>query len=247
MRFSYFTDAAFDRPGWFVDDIVVKVDGQEVVRVDGEDEVEGRLLQGGCAHAEAPNDDADAAICTAGWTKVDATATNPADHAYYLELRDRALFDYDGNGQSDRGAPDFEAGVFVEYTNEAHGYGNNGVPPPPSQHYLDSVPEPGAGCDTTTCEDSAFRAVAGRDHFDDDSSDGGWVDNHGDDEAEDGLWRFAHDCLTLDVTSMSGEAANAGAPDLVADATITAGDGCRTFSYAPDGSGTPNAARTAAS
>ncbi len=27
VRFSYNTDGAFDRPGWFIDDIVVKVDG----------------------------------------------------------------------------------------------------------------------------------------------------------------------------------------------------------------------------
>ena len=237
VRLSYFTDPAFDRPGWFVDDLVVTVDGEEIVRVDGEDDTAGRVLQGGCGDAEAPTG-ADGTVCTAGWTRVDATATNPADHAYYLELRDRAGFDYDGNGQSDRGQVDWQAGIFIEYTDEAHGYGNNGVPPPPSQHYLDSVPEPGAGCDTTSCEDSAFQDGEGRSHFDDDSADGGWVDNHTDDGSEDGLWHFAYDCLSLDVTAMSGTDA-ADAINLSADAVLRAGDGCRDFAYAPttDGAG----------
>ncbi len=231
VRLSYFTDPAFDRPGWFVDDVVVTVDGEEVVRVDGEDDVTGRILQGGCGNAEAPTD-TDATICTAGWTKVDASHTNPADHAYYLELRDRAGFDFDGNGQSDRGQVDWQPGIFIEYTDEAHGYGNNGVPPPPSQHYLDSVPEPGASCDTTTCEDSAFQDVDGRSHFDDASADGGWVDNHTDDGSEDGLWHFAYDCLSLDVERMEGTDAR-DAINLEADAILRAGDGCRTFTYAP--------------
>ena len=231
VRLSYFTDPAFDRPGWFVDDVVVTVDGEEVVRVDGEDDVTGRILQGGCGNAEAPTD-TDATICTAGWTKVDATHTNPADHAYYLELRDRAGFDYDGNGQSDRGQVDWQPGIFIEYTDEAHGYGNNGVPPPPSQHYLDSVPEPGAGCDTTTCEDSAFQDGEGRSHFDDASADGGSVDNHTDDGSEDGLWHFAYDCLSLDVDRMEGTDTQ-DSINLEADAILRAGDGCRTFTYAP--------------
>ena len=74
VRLSYFTDPAFDRPGWFVDDLVVTVDGEEIVRVDGEDDTAGRVLQGGCGDAEAPTG-ADATVCTAGWTRVDATAT----------------------------------------------------------------------------------------------------------------------------------------------------------------------------
>ncbi len=129
VRFSYFTDAAFDRPGWFIDDVEVTVDGETVYASDAEaDDEQGRLFPGGC-----DPDGFDVAVaCTAGWSRISASAGSPADHAYYLELRDRALFDFEGYGQSDRGLPNWEPGLLIEYTDEAHGYGNNGVPAPPS-------------------------------------------------------------------------------------------------------------------
>ncbi len=229
VRFSYFTDTGFDRPGWFIDDIVVSVDGEPIVEIDGDDPTNGRLFQGGCDDSVQI-----AAPCTNGWNLIDTDAASSADHGYYLELRDRSLFDYEGRGQSSRGTPDWQPGIFIEYTNEVHGYGNNGVPPPPSQHYLDSVPEPGLGCDLTSCEDSAFQDAVGRNHFDDDpdDADGEWIDNHADEQSDDGLWHFAYGCLTLDVTDMAGTDA-ALATNLTASATIQAGDGCRIFTYEP--------------
>ena len=55
---------------------------------------------------------------------VDASSGNPADHAYYIELRDRSGFDFDGRGQNDRAAIGFEPGLLVVYTDESHGIGN---------------------------------------------------------------------------------------------------------------------------
>src|SRR3712207_8200289 len=48
--------------------------------------------------------------------------------------------------QSDRGDTSWDPGLLIEYTDENHGYGNNGVPEPPAQHYLDSQPMPGEDC-----------------------------------------------------------------------------------------------------
>ena len=64
VRFSYYTDGAFDRPGWFIDDVVVTVDGTPIYNSDFEDSAEpDRLFPGGCS--------ADgfkvAATCTDGW------------------------------------------------------------------------------------------------------------------------------------------------------------------------------------
>ena len=107
VRFSYYTDGAFDRPGWFIDDIVVKVDGTPIYCSDFEAGAEAdRLFPGGCS--------ADgfkvAATCTDGWGRITAGAAQAADHAYYLELRDQSGFDFNGHGQSDRGDTGWQPG-----------------------------------------------------------------------------------------------------------------------------------------
>ncbi|HEU4942067.1 MAG TPA: CARDB domain-containing protein, partial [Gaiellaceae bacterium] len=251
VRFSYFTDPGLDRPGWFIDDLVVKAGDQVIYSTDSSTDDELRLFPGGCG----ANGVRIAAKCTDGWSRIKADEPSALDHAYYLELRDRSGFDYASHGQADRGDLQWEPGALVEYTDEARGYGNNGAGTPPRQHYLDSQPQPDYDCgdnlnedhpqpDVLTpprCEDAAFTAAAGDDRF----RDVGWIDNFWDGSSADGLWHFDYGCLTLAVNSMTGNTGNSEAlpSDLRADATITAGSGCETFSY---WNGVVNAAPTVA-
>ena len=235
VRFSYFTDGAFDRPGWFIDEVVVKAGGEVIYSSENDaDNQEGRLV---------PN----------GWAPVTSETISGADHGYYLELRDQSGFDYSGHGQADRGDTSWQPGVFIEYTDEAHGYGNSGNMEPPAQHYLDSQPLPGEDCvayENGNCADSSFTDGAGDSHFDDfvDADQPGGFVNDFDDLGSaygDGFWHFDYGCLTLDVTSMSGENVGPESPvygNLNADAVISAGAGCAPVSY---GSGDVNAVPTA--
>ena len=243
VRFSYFTDAAFDRPGWFIDDLEVTVDGETVYSSDAEaDDEQGRLFPGGC-----DPDGFDVAVsCTAGWSRISASAGSPADHAYYLELRDRALFDFEGYGQSDRGLPNWEPGLLIEYTDEAHGYGNNGVPAPPAQMYLDSQPVPGEDCGgrspAPNCDDMSFTPAEDDDVF----TDVDFVNSFADDASEDGFWHFDNGCLSATVRGMSGQDTIQLQPDLTADIDLTAGEGCARFSYLADGANAAPDARATA-
>lgn len=246
LRFSYHTDPAVSRAGWFIDDLNVTA-GEEVVYssdFESGDEA-GRIFPGGC--------DADgfnvALICTDGWGQVQIGEDAETDHAYYLELRDRNGFDFDGHGQSDRGDILFEPGILLEYADEAHGIGNNGVPLPPGQHYLDPDPVPGDECpENETCADWSFTTAEERSRF----SDVGLIQSFSDPANEpvetgetDELgqpitvrpWLFDYGCLDLQVTGLDGAEVTDGAlpGDLSADATITAGDGCQEFGYGLSG------------
>ncbi len=235
VRFSMFTDAAFNRPGWFIDDVVVSVDGTEVYSTDFEDGLEeGRWFNGGC-----DEDLRTGPVCTNGFVLIDTSAGDASDHAYYLELRDRALFDFEGYGQNDRGTVTWQPGLLVEYTDENHGYGNNGLPDPPGQHYLDSQPVAGAECGDADCDDAAFTDADGDDRFSD-SSESPHLDNFADPDGIDGRWTFDYDCLDVEVLSMDGEDTVQLEADLVADVRLRAGDGCREFSPADtaEGAGT---------
>jgi PKD repeat protein len=250
VRFSYFTDGAFDRPGWFIDDIVVRAGGEVIYSSDFEtDDEPDRLFPGGC-RADGGRV---AASCTDGWSRIAADQAATLDHAYYLELRDQSGFDFNGHNQSERGDTSWQPGLFVEYTDEAHGYGNNGTPPPPAQHYLDSQPIPGSDCVTEqsgNCADVSFTGSPGDSHFSDSKSEAqpqGFINSfeNPDSAYGDGLWHFDYGCLTLDVTAMSGEGMGPESPvtgDLNASATITAGEGCAPFAYGRGGDGAPNQA-----
>ncbi|HEY7706156.1 MAG TPA: CARDB domain-containing protein [Gaiellaceae bacterium] len=238
LRFSYSTDPGLDRPGWFIDDLEIRAGDDLIYKTDFSTEDELRLFPGGCNEGRKV-----ASKCTAGWSSVKSDEPSALDHGYYLELRDRSGFDFASHGQSDRGSIAWEPGVLVEYTDEARGYGNNGAPTPPRQQYLDSQPTPNYDCGDNLaedhpepavltaprCQDAAFTAAPGDNAF----QDQGWIDNFWDDSAPDGLWHFDYGCLTLNVSSMSGNTGNSEAlpSDLAADATITAGTGCETFEY----------------
>ena len=267
VRFSYYTDPGLDRPGWFIDDLVVKAGSQTIYSNNFTNDDDVHVFPGGCGE----NGLQSAKRCTDGWSLVDATSPSTLDHAYYLELRDRSGYDANGQGQADRGAITWSPGALIEFTDESRGYGNNGGSPP-RQHYIDSKPMSGLDCgealvdDPTTtrddtakfCTDAAFTAAAGDTHFDDNPNGGAepgdWIDNFSDPASDDGLWHFAYNCLSFDVTSMSGTDVNEALPsNLTANATITALAGCAPFSYtgtyantAPvaDGTAKPNPAKT---
>jgi len=259
VRFSYFTDGAFDRPGWFIDDIEVRAGGEVIYSSDFEtDDEADRLFPGGC-RADGGRV---TATCTDGWSRIAADEEAPLDHAYYLELRDQSGFDFDGHNQSERGDTSWLPGLFVEYTDEAHGYGNNGTPPPPAQHYIDSQPIPGSDCvseQNGNCADVSFTSTAGDDRFSDSKTADqpeGFINSfeNPDSTYGDDLWHFDYGCLTLDVTTMLGEDIGPEDPatgNLSADATITAGEvdedhvGCAPFAYGRTGDGVPNQAPTA--
>ncbi|MGZ5416909.1 MAG: PKD domain-containing protein [Nocardioides sp.] len=240
LRFSYATDPGLARPGWFIDDLVVTATtpSGDTVLLDTDLETSGgpddaRMFNGGCRE-----DLTTAKKCTKGWRYIDSSSESPQDHAYYLEMRDRSGFDNDSNGQNDRDPIGFAPGLSLVYTDEAHGYGNAGTDDPPAQSPLDSTPEPGS--DTPNLNDAAFTTATGRSGFTD--SGEGHTDNYSDpaqsdvDERYAGVanpWRFQYDCLTFDVTRMSGQDVGPAVADgnLTGDVTFDLGSGCGTFDY----------------
>ena len=222
LRFSYVTDPGLARPGWFIDNLKVTAGAATLFSSDfeasgGPDDP--AVFNGGCKDLLRV-----AETCTRGWQYIDSEAGSPADHAYYLEMRSRAGFDYDGKGQSDRGAPTFLPGLSLVYTDEAHGYGNVGTDDPPAQHPLDSQPQPSN--EAPNLDDAAWTADAGDSHFSD--SGAGHVDNYTDPRRADSLWRFDFDCLTFDVLSMTGNTVSAATQigDLRGAVRFTVGPGC---------------------
>lgn len=145
LRFSYFTDPAVAKRGWFIDDLSITADGADVYRSNFETDEGTRLFSGGFARISSS----------------DGVTT---DHAYYVELRDRIGWDKDGKGQSERGDPTWAPGVAILYTDENHGYGNTGADGVPAQTIVDSKPQPGNK--TPNLDDAAFTATAGDEKFD---------------------------------------------------------------------------------
>jgi M6 family metalloprotease-like protein len=225
LRFSYFTDAATVRPGWFVDDVKVVAGGQVIYDSTMEESDEPDLFNGGCKDGLAV-----AATCTDGWRHISGSLGNPADHAYYLEMRDRSGFDLEGRGQNDRAPIGFTPGLLLTYTDENHGYGNSGTPDPPAQSPLDAHPEPGNN--NPNLNDAAFTAGTS---FGDGGA--GWVDNYVDPGADDDRWRFSFDCLAFQVLGMSGDDVGpAESPgNLAGDVRFTVGPGCAAFDYGHGG------------
>ncbi|MDX6372160.1 MAG: immune inhibitor [Nocardioidaceae bacterium] len=248
IRFAYATDPGLARPGWFIDDVKVTATtpGGDQVLLDTDFETSGgpedpHVYNGGCRDTLTT-----AQKCTQGWKYLQAGALSAQDHAYYLEMRDRSGFDYDAHGQADRGEPTFGAGLYLSYTDEAHGYGNVGTDDPPAQSPLDSVPQPGN--DTPTLDDAAFTDDTGRTSFSD--SGAGHTDNYTDPSSPSGNWEFKYGCLGFHVDTMGGKDA-AAVGNLTGDVTFTMGSGqtsgCGDFDYGyltgPPGAG--NTAPTA--
>ncbi|GAB6984477.1 PKD domain-containing protein [Nocardioides pyridinolyticus] len=232
LRFSYATDPGLARPGWFIDDVTVTAttpSGERVLlktdfETDGGPD-DARVFNGGCRE-----DLTTAQRCTQGWKFLEAGAESEQDHAYYLELRDRSGFDLDGHGQIDRDPIGFEPGLYLSYTDEAHGYGNAGTDDPPAQSPLDSTPQPGSS--SPNLNDAAFNASAARSSYSDAKAKP-HVDNYSDPGSASGNWEFGYDCLGFKVQSMSG---NTNGPatsngDLTGTVAFTMGSGCGAFDY----------------
>ena len=232
IRFAYVTDVGLAELGWFIDDITVTAGEDVLYDNDLEDGGDDPLLfNGGC---QADSGLGTAPICSRGFEYVSAVDGSPADHAYYLELRDRSGFDADGYGQSDRGEITWEPGVSLAYTDESYSYGNISNGDHPGQHILDAVPVPED--DAPELADAAFNAG---ESFSDTGE--GHVDNFSAPENEDGLWRFAHDCLTFEVLEMAGDDmpeldddglfAGDRSDDITATVELTRGPGCVEADY----------------
>jgi PKD repeat protein len=240
LRFSYATDPGLARPGWFIDDLKVTVDPDgsgptaphDVYATDFETSggpTDPAVFNGGCQGAVST-----AQKCTQGFKYLTAGAASEQDHAYYLEMRDRSGFDFEGHGQIDRDPLGFQPGFYLSYTDEAHGYGNAGTDDPPAQSPLDSVPQ--VGENAPNLDDAAFRDVTGRATYSDayvagDATKKGHTDNYLDPSSPTGNWEFRYNCLGFQVDSMTGEDTVQLAGDLTGAVTFTMGSGCGEFDY----------------
>lgn len=176
LRFSYFTDPAVAKRGWFIDDLAVVADGRDIYRSDFETDENTKLF---------PN----------GFTRVSSSDGVDVDHAYYVEVRDRVSWDRDGKGQSERGEPTWAPGVAILYTDENHGYGNTGADGQPAQTIVDSQPQPGNA--TPNLDDAAYTLTAGDSEFNGCTH----VDNYVPADAD--TWKLPSG-LKLTVTSLGG-------------------------------------------
>jgi M6 family metalloprotease-like protein len=205
IMLSYATDPGLAKRGWFIDDLAVTTPDRTLYSSDFETDQEPlRLFPAG----------------KAGWTRVSTAEGSPADHAYYIELRDRVSWDFDSKGQSDRaGGVTWQPGVSIIYTNEAHGYGNVGVENPPAQTPVDSNPQPGNNF--PNLDDAAFVPAEGRDRFNGCTH----IDNYTDPDGPGGLWKLPPglDMVVRSITGLS----ETGQPPSAAVASVA-------FDIAPD-------------
>jgi M6 family metalloprotease-like protein len=248
LRFAYVTDPGVSRPGWFIDDVVITVDPDgdsatddsfDVYKTDFESSgtpADTRIFNGGCRE-----DLTSATKCTKGWRYLTAGAASDQDHAYYMEMRDRSGFDFEGHNQIDRDPLGFQPGFYLAYTDETHGYGNTGVDDPPAQSPLDSNPQPGEAA--PNLNDAAFIDVANRASYTDNPTTP-HVDNYSDPSSDTGEWKFGYNCLTFNVNSMTGEETVQLAGDLSGAVTFNIGAGCSDFDYGYLGAGSTPGAST---
>jgi M6 family metalloprotease-like protein len=238
LRFSYSTDPALAKIGWIIDDlkITATVNGaaKPLYSSDFENGKGGpqatETYPGGCKGSLTTS----GGICTQAWNYLKAGTPAEVEHGYLLEMRDRSGFDFNGRGQDDRAAIAFQPGVLLTYTDESHGYGNNGVDDPPAQSPLDAVPA--KNDDTPELKDATFTAA--RSAYSD-SKKSPHLDNYTEPVPNASKtspatqpWTFAYDCLAFKVNKMSGDAGNStGAYDLVGDVTFTTAGGCARFNY----------------
>jgi M6 family metalloprotease-like protein/LPXTG-motif cell wall-anchored protein len=246
LRFSYATDPGLAKLGWIIDDLVVKAGDKVLFETDFEDGEGGsddpRVYNGGCKEDLSTS----GGLCTEGWSYLAAGTPSELEHGYLMEMRDRSGFDIDGRGESDRGPTEFEPGLLLTYTDEAHGYGNVGTDNPPAQTPLDSVPEPES--DTPNLNDATFNASGARSSFTD-SPATPHVDNYTEptrdpekDTDDDGNqpWQFDYNCLAFKVGSLAGDTSDTvDAFDLVGDVTFTMNRGCAAFNYGLKASDSP--------
>ena len=195
LRFAYSTDPGLAKRGWFIDDISVTADDKVIYASDFEQDAESPRLQ------------------PFKWSRVSTADGVQTLHAYFIELRDRINNDFDSKGQSDRGAPTFQPGVSMIYSDENHGYGNTGVDDPPAQTPVDAVPQPDNS--SPNLDDASF--ILSRPTFNSCKH----IDNYADPNGPGGLWQLPQK-LKFTVTALNGLSTDGLAPATPAKATLTA-------------------------
>jgi M6 family metalloprotease-like protein len=236
IRFSYSTDPGTAKLGWIIDNVKVTatVNGnQKVLYSSGFEGKEAAqdpaVYPGGCKE----NLSSSGGLCTQGFQLLTAGAPAEAEHAYLLEMRDRSGFDYDGRGQNDRDPIAFQPGVLLDYTDEAHGYGNAGTDDPPAQSPLDAAPTknsetPNLNDASFTTERPSYSDSRAHPHYDNYTQPSESASKTGGADP----WTFAYDCLKLHVDALSGDDENSASKyDLVGDVTFTTAGGCARFNY----------------
>lgn len=199
---GYCTDPALLKRGWFVDSLSVsaaKSSGSVTLyetsfEASQASQDRSRLFPQG----------------KAGWSILSTADGGSADHSYYLELRDRISWDFNGNGQNDRGPISWQPGVSMVYTNEATGYGNTDGANPPHQTPVDAAPQPGN--QTPVLDDAAFNLA--RPNFNGCTH----IDNYVDPDGPDEHWKMP-DSLKFAVTDITGLSTDGNPP--VGPATVT--------------------------
>ncbi|MCA1832205.1 MAG: immune inhibitor A domain-containing protein [Actinomycetota bacterium] len=178
LRFAYATDSGLAKRGWFIDDLKVvnQTQSKNYLQDDSETTRPDYIPQ--------------------GWINF-TVGSGKADRGYYLELRDRISFDFDGRGQADRTAIDWIPGVSLWWTDEFTGYGNVGQAATeiPRQNPIDARPEPGTALPRLA--DAAFYPINGLNAFNDSSH----VDNYGTAAAP---WTFGIGCFSMRVLDIDG-------------------------------------------
>ncbi len=177
LRIAYSTDPGVAKRGWFIDDLSVTADGRDLYRSDFEVDDEGTRL------------------FPSGFARISSADGVNADHAYYVEMRDRVSWDKDGKLQSSRGVPSWAPGVAILYTDENHGYGNIGAEGVPAQTVVDSRPQPGNA--SPNLDDAAFSTTPGAEKFDGCTH----IDNYKPSDAA--TWKLPNG-MKLTVSSLSG-------------------------------------------
>jgi hypothetical protein len=233
---TYATDPGVAKLGWIVDNVRVTATVNGTTKVLYSSDFEGKdvaedpvIYPGGCKEDLSTS----GGICTQAFQLLTAGTPAEQEHAYLLEMRDRSGFDFDGRGQNDRAPIAFQPGVLLDYTDEAHGYGNVGTDDPPAQSPLDANPTPKS--ETPNLNDASF--TADRATYSD-SRLHPHVDNYTQPSTSesktggDDPWSFGYDCLRMHVDAMSGDDDNAASKfDLVGDVTFTVAGGCARFNY----------------
>lgn len=201
---SYETDPGLAKKGWFVDQLSVTL-----TKPSGDVTLYATSFE---TDTRAVDDLRLGALGLAGWNPLSTADGGTADHAYYVELRDRISWDFDGRGQDDRAnGPSWQPGVSMVYTNEATGYGNTDGVNPPHQTPVDAAPQPGN--ESPVLDDAAFTLT--RPEFNGCTH----VDNYVDPDAADENWKLP-DSLKFTVTDITGLSSDGSIPGTPATATL---------------------------
>lgn len=201
VMFAYATDPGVKKRGWFIDDV-------KVTATSGEDETV--LYSSDFEDSHEPTRLFPAA--GGGWARMSSDVLRTEQHAFFVELRDRVGWDFDGRDQSDLGPTTWEPGIAITYSNELRGYGNTMGTNPPVHTIVDSVPQPGN--DSPNLDDAAFTRDPARSLFDSCTH----VENYSDPSNTEGSWRLPKG-FRLHVAELRGLSPGATVPS-AATATV---------------------------